>query len=103
MTSELEMETVRRRNVEEGVQRTASSDGRPLIVSLDTPCQPGKVTSGEGDLRERIGRGLDSLEDLGGELEELIRLLLGSSIGLIGKADGDVSLGQSRGDLGHHC
>lgn len=32
--SELEMPIVRRRKVEEGVQSTASSDGRPLIVKL---------------------------------------------------------------------
>ncbi len=34
MTSEFEIWTVRRRKVVVGVQRTASSDGRPLIVSL---------------------------------------------------------------------
>ncbi len=34
MTSEFEMPTVRRRNEPSGVQRTASSEGRPLIVKL---------------------------------------------------------------------
>jgi hypothetical protein len=40
MSRELEMDIVRRRNVDVGVQSTASSDGRPLIVSLKAKYQP---------------------------------------------------------------
>ena len=68
MTRELEIDTVRRRNVLSVVQRTASSEGRPLIVSL-VQVSKGIIDVGvpelarEGFRRGTNGNGEDDEDD----------------------------------------